>query len=391
MANISDFVRYLETQERPEFLPRQLDVMGLIRRLAITNPMTAARELPGKLAESRQMLENYEPGQQVSPELMNQFMNLVGGFAPMGITAYHGSPYLFRQFDPAKVGTGEGVQAYGVGAGYTAEARPVAQRYAEILANRDIANQNRLNPHANAKRLVDLAGDPKYAADDIRFAIESNPDNPQKELLSKTLDYIESGKYAEPLQTSGYLYKGDIPDEILSKFLDWDKPIKKQPNVMAALRSEAEQRVRSQKLVEIENEIRGSIPSSNFGDDYLSMFRDVNVSVNQNIQKQAIEKLNKMDLSSLIEKELESMKPRDINWNMTGKDLYEFLAKNQGSAEQATTLLDRNGIRGIRYLDQASRGEGKGTSNFIPFRPEDFKIQEINDIPIQQYIEQGLL
>lgn len=87
MANISDFVRYLETQERPEFLPRQLDVMGLIRRLAITNPMTAARELPGKLAESRQMLENYEPGQQVSPELMNQFMNLVGGFAPMGIVS----------------------------------------------------------------------------------------------------------------------------------------------------------------------------------------------------------------------------------------------------------------------------------------------------------------
>lgn len=86
MANISDFVRYLETQERPEFLPRQLDVMGLIRRLAITNPMTAARELPGKLAESRQMLENYEPGQQVSPELMNQFMNLVGGFAPTGVT-----------------------------------------------------------------------------------------------------------------------------------------------------------------------------------------------------------------------------------------------------------------------------------------------------------------
>lgn len=106
MANISDFVRYLETQERPEFLPRQLDVMGLIRRLAITNPMTAARELPGKLAESRQMLENYEPGQQVSPELMNQFMNLVGGFAPMGIiqkapqpfTVAHGTKEPFTEF-----------------------------------------------------------------------------------------------------------------------------------------------------------------------------------------------------------------------------------------------------------------------------------------------------
>lgn len=334
MANISDFVRYLETQERPEFLPRQLDVMGLIRRLAITNPMTAARELPGKLAESRQMLENYEPGQQVSPELMNQFMNLVGGFAPMGMTAYHGSPYLFRQFDPMKVGTGEGAQAYGVGAGYTAEARPVAQRYAEILANRDIANQNRLNPHANAKRLVDLAGDPKYAADDIRFVLESNPDNPQKELLSKTLDYIESGKYAEPLQTSGYLYKGDIPDEILPKFLDWDKKFSEQT-------TEVKEAI---KKYWDENKVYGDPSKLSGAGIYDSIVAHV--------------------------------------FGDTGR---------AGAQKAASAELEKIGVRGIRYLDQASRGEGKGTSNFIPFRPEDFKIQEINDIPIQQYIEQGLL
>jgi len=88
-------------------------------------------------------------------------------------------------------------------------------------------------------------------------------------------------------------------------------------------------------------------------------------------------------------------------------------------------------VLGIRYLDEKSRGnfmaqttykgepysdvisfktqkqlddfiaekkeEGFGvnvfpqTSNFIPFRAEDYRIQEINDIPIEQYMEQGLL
>jgi len=66
-------------------------------------------------------------------------------------------------------------------------------------------------------------------------------------------------------------------------------------------------------------------------------------------------------------------------------------AGRAGAQKAASNALESIGIRGIRYLDQGSRGEGKGTSNFIPFRAEDYKIQEINDIPIQQYIDQGLL
>ncbi len=302
------------------------------------------------------------------------------GFAPAGITAYHGSPYLFRQFDPAKVGAGEGAQAYGVGAGYTAEARPVAQRYAEILANRDTTNQNRLNPHANAKRLVDLAGDPKYAADDVRFAIESNPDNLQKELLSKTLDYIESGKYAEPLQTSGYLYKGDIPDEILPKFLDWDKPLSQQ--------SEDVINVLKRRVTDVQ-------PTDKFDMGGNARLRD---NRQGQYDKTSINPwvLETYDASGtkafgLTQKDVDRMfGAKDVK-DLTGEQIYARLTQQMGSQQAASEFLDSIGIRGIRYLDQGSRGEGKGTSNFVPFRSEDFKIQEINDIPIQQYIEQGLL
>src|SRR5512147_2394588 len=96
----------------------------------------------------------------------------------LGHTVYHGSPHKFDKFDASKIGTGEGAQAYGHGL-YFAENPKVAKEYAINLANRDLANQGRLNAHANAKRLATLAGDPKYAADDIRSVLELNPEHEQ--------------------------------------------------------------------------------------------------------------------------------------------------------------------------------------------------------------------
>jgi hypothetical protein len=68
------------------------------------------------------------------------------GFDTGGIggvmTMYHGSPHKFPptprnplgEFDPAKIGTGEGAQAYGVGAGYLAELEGLAKGYRDRLS-----------------------------------------------------------------------------------------------------------------------------------------------------------------------------------------------------------------------------------------------------------------
>lgn len=209
---------------------------------------------------------------------LRQIVREIETTPPAGQIAYHGSPYLFKQFDPMKVGTGEGAQAYGVGAGYTAEARPVAQYYAEILANRNPQNQNRLNAHANAQRLARLAGDPKYAADDIRFALETDPNNPQKELLTETLRFLDSGEYAKPLQKAGYLYKGDIPDEIIPSFIDWDKPVSQQKDVMRMLKEGAETRVRERLLLEMQAKVAAETPrpSASSGDFLDVLFSEGN-------------------------------------------------------------------------------------------------------------------
>ena len=247
------------------------------------------------------------------------------GFAPAGITAFHGSPYLFRQFDPAKVGAGEGAQAYGVGAGYTAEARPVAESYKTA------------GPTGFAEREADKLLFSNKSVDDAISAAQKELNYVKKnkapkatvDELQNVLNVLQNRKSG--VKESGYLYKGDIPDEILPKFLDWDKPL-------------------SQQSQEIQNVAKELLPK----------LRTINPDV-------------KLD-------------------NMTGEGLYRAYQAYRGNQPDfASQGLEEMGIRGIRYLDQGSRGEGKGTSNFIPFRAEDYKIQEINDIPIEDWIRKGLL
>lgn len=302
-----------------------------------------------------------------------------GSIRPMDV--WHGSPYRFNKFDSSKIGTGEGAQAFGEGL-YFGEARGTGEEYARILANRDLSNQGRLNAHANAQRMVNLAGDPSYAIDDVRFVLESQPDHPQKKLLTETLGFLESGAYKKPLENTGNLYKVDLPDEAIAKMLDLDKPVSKQPTVMNALRLEAEQRVRDRKLADIENDIRATLPKQDIGNDYMAMFSDANVAVNQDVQAKALSKLNKMDLKGLVDKELDSMKPADMNWSMTGKEFYELLSKREGSPAKASAMLKAQGVTGNRYLDQGSRvAGGSNSSNFVVFPGNEdlLTIKEIND------------
>jgi len=67
--------------------------------------------------------------------MANPAWGFVGSTMKGPIRAYHGSPYDFDAFDAAKIGNGEGAQAYGHGL-YFAEAEPVAETYKHALADR---------------------------------------------------------------------------------------------------------------------------------------------------------------------------------------------------------------------------------------------------------------
>lgn len=209
----------------------------------LTNPAASAQQAIGNANDragllnaltSEAAMEGVDGGPLMGPKSQQLAGMMADAYGPAGMMVYHGSPFKFNAFNPTKIGSGEGAQAYGYGH-YVAENPDVAKGYATNLSNRDIANQGRLNAHANAKRLADLAGDAKYAADDIRFVLESNPYHDQKKLLSDTLNFLESGDYAKPLANQGAFYKIDLPDDQIAKMLDWDAEISKQTPEIQAL------------------------------------------------------------------------------------------------------------------------------------------------------------
>lgn len=133
----------------------------------------------------------------------------------LGTTAYHGSPYLFEQFDPKKIGTGQGAQAYGYGT-YFAENPKVAESYTESTA--------KISPRL--RMAYDEAGGDWTKVEKIaQEKAKTDPTWKDIPLEAKSLK-------------KGTLYKVDIPDEYIPKMLDFEKPLYKQSNEVKQLAME---------------------------------------------------------------------------------------------------------------------------------------------------------
>jgi len=273
------------------------------------------------------------------------------------LDVYHGSPHgPFNKFDPSKARTGEGNASYGEGA-YLAEARGTGESYRKQLSDFDISVDGKPFNADDISHLAAMsvaqAGDNKAKAlNTLKEAVKDLKSRNVKwadELANekqKEIDYLSKAKEVPKYEeaSKGYLYKVDLPDEAIPKMLDWDKPLSQQnPEVRAAL-EQLGYRVDKEKVSEF--------------DDAL-----LNALVN--------------DGSTDLPKQ-----PLDLS----GEAVYNKL-KSQGL--MASEELQKLGITGIRYLDEASRGLGQGTSNFVVFpKYQDLlRIKEINDRPITNLLE----
>ncbi len=68
---------------------------------------------------------------------------------------------------------------------------------------------------------------------------------------------------------------------------------------------------------------------------------------------------------------------------MDMNDLGGDLIGKIGKGEEGKQILEKAGIRGIKYFDQMSRGEQTGTRNFVVFDPNHLTILERNNQPIK--------
>ena len=229
-------------------------------------------------------------------------------FVPMiGKTVWHGSPHTFDKFDLSKIGTGEGVQAYGHGL-YLAEARPVAEEYTTVGGKGDFVRFGE-NVYPIASEQGQMLSDVQKMG--RKMAVEKYPNQ---------ADFIKTINPDNIKYEGGSLYKVDLPDEQIAKMLDWDKPLSEQPEAYAAIQKYAQE-----TQYNPENALK-SLEGKSGGEAY-SMWSD---------------------------------------------------------PQYVSQFLNEQGVPGIQYLDQASRGAGDGTRNYVVFSDEIPQILERNGQPVAQ-------
>jgi len=249
----------------------------------------------------------------------------------MGLTAYHGTPHTIKgKFDISKVGTGEGAQAYGHGM-YFAENPQVAEGYKQALSTYKTTIDGMPltpdNPKFSAAMSIGSQGYDK-ALKTIQDAKKAGFIKP--EVADKDIADIMSLKNAKIKSVQeGNLYKVDIPDEYIPNMLDWDKPINQQSDAIKK--------------------------ALGLTEDKFANFRIPATGTNY------------------------AFSP-----NMTGSELYQELTSLAKTQAEASKLMNKLGIKGIRYLDEGSRSSSKGTSNFVVFDPAEVKILEQNSKPLSR-------
>lgn len=147
---------------------------------------------------------------------------------------YHGTPHDWEggKASLAKIGTGEGAQAYGWGL-YFAGRKEIAEHYRDVLTANQKKNQARVDAWARYddavarfERAEKIERTPFQQSEWDQFEKKQNQDF-LAELKAKA-------EYYGSRPTDGRLYTVDIPED--NEFLLWDKPLSEQPEkVRAAL------------------------------------------------------------------------------------------------------------------------------------------------------------
>jgi hypothetical protein len=250
--------------------------------------------LPVPSGANRAAMAAGRAGERMAERVVPQVMERGG--APAGLldalsaqtvsplTVYHGSPAKFSRFDPTKIGSGEGAQAFGYGH-YVAESPETAKQYKETLKSKAFSKIVKKD-----RNVYDVVA-------------------PDGALISEGTLLGTAHKAKDAYDANaGVLYEIDLPDEQIARMLDYDKRLKDQPQ-------------------EIQNAIK-----------------------------------------PLLEQTAKSFPAIRENQELTGYGLLQaYKGHRGGNAEAVSEALREAGIPGIRYLDDGSRGAGKGTQNFVVF------------------------
>jgi hypothetical protein len=287
-------------------------IPATVERMSYGEPLTKGRGMTTRLRpEAEAALMTLAPEAVPIGRAAMAGIRATKGLPVGAATVYHGSPYRFQRFDPTKIGSGEGAQAYGYGH-YVAESPGVAEDYRRALAGNKLTFANDAarksatklmpfgfeDPTAVIKSAVGLNNDVASAIKTLRGSYDKDPD--LKAHANYLADLLESG--AVRSERAGHVYTIDLPDPAIARMLDFDKPLSEQSDFVKSA-------IKNNELDYVPERLTGG---------------------------RLLEEMNKAFEPGLVSKHLRNA-----------------------------------GIPGIRYLDQGSRGAGTGTSNFVVFPGEE--------------------
>jgi hypothetical protein len=225
-------------------------------KAVVVDPVVEAFESPRAMGQFA--------GEFVNPLRIAAALRKTAPIAELDV--YHGSPHRFEpteenplgEFDASKIGSGEGAQAYGHGI-YLAESPKVAEGYKERLAASSYMKDSQSVAYGKIwQKAADAALETGAAHPDYSRAISS-----------QIMDWVDGGRKPETFlryhrvppsakpayeaavkeyvglqKTPGNLYTADLPDEMIDRMLDWDKPLSEQPEIYRKVLSDKNWRKR---------------------------------------------------------------------------------------------------------------------------------------------------
>ena len=225
---------------------------------AIADPLGLGGLLAKQALTGQRMNPNDATQAMIDIGMLSAPIGLLGGVpkgAVLGANVFQGGPHKYGPEGAAEslkhMSKGEGAQAYGYGR-YDAESKGVADDYRKNLSGggRVLNVDGVENPSELLKSAMTTQGSPEEYIKQARLGlahVKKRMDNANKkdeglgfsEHDMERMEYDKRLKDIQELETyvgkdisfgdAGHIYKHDLPDEDIARYLDWDKKLSEQP------------------------------------------------------------------------------------------------------------------------------------------------------------------
>lgn len=299
---------------------------------------------------------------------------------------YHGSGADFDKFDHSKMGTGEGQQVFGWGT-YLTDKKQIAESYKNTIGKREVFYKGEKVPsdpvygidlfQLREKLVNDGAKDanlPSWIMEDAFLVYNSDPNNVTGQSIYERgandfddwaalspEDQADFNIAAEIVnknfetKSSGKFYEVDIPDD--AKWLEWETPLKDQPDLQASLESQGFVFVSRQEFKDMGQRLR---------------------EINKERESLEITAERDRQLDEEFDVLYDQYKTAIVS-DFKGEQVYREISQQLGP-KGASDLLAKLGYTGNRYLannfgkNRGRKNDGTDKFNYVVFDDNTPKI-----------------